>query len=64
MKYFISIENAISKIENQTFTFSKSEYSRLKSHIQNNRKICFGDDFTAIRIGKFFYSVWTGKKIR
>ena len=64
MNYYVSIETVIANIENQLFPFSLAEYSRLKSHIQNNRKICFSDDFTAIRIGKFFYSVWTGKKIR
>jgi len=62
MQYFVSTENVIRKIESQLFPFSPAEYSRLKTDIENRRKICFSDDFTSIRIGVFFFSVWTGKK--
>ena len=64
MNYYLSIDSVISRIENQTFPFDKADYLRLKSHVENNRKICFIDGFTAIRIGRNFYSVWTGKKLR
>lgn len=64
MKYYLSIDSVISRIENQTGACTPAEYLRLKSHIENNRKICFIDGFTAIRICRNFYSVWTGKKLR
>jgi len=62
MTYYLPTENVIRKIEGQLFPFSQAEYSRLKTDIEARRKICFSDDFTCIRIGVFFFSVWTGKK--
>ena len=63
MKYYLSIDSVISRIENQTGACTQAEYLRLKSHIKRNRKIWNNDDFTKIRIGLSLFSVWTGKKL-